>query len=125
VSGSRVIDLDVGRDLRTRGQEFGLLLMKGVLAFGQDPAQLAGGDVDAPPVQLFPKQRPCDVLVAVLMNDERDQCRPEVAVRSDVSGQFGHRVLAAGGLPAFAAITDDPGADDEILNHEVLIPFEG
>src|SRR5664279_709082 len=28
------------------------------------------------------------------------------------------------GLPAFAAITDHPGANDEILNHEVFVTFE-
>ena len=98
--------------------------MKGVLPFGQDPAELAGGDVDAQLVQLFPKQRLCDVLVVILMDDERDQRRSKVAVGSDVGWQFGHQVLAVGGLPAFAAITDDLGADDEILNHEVFVTFE-
>lgn len=28
-------------------------------------------------------------------------------------------------LPAFAAVTDDPRADEEILNHEVFVAFEG
>ena len=98
--------------------------MKGVFAFGQDPAELAGGDVDAQLVQLFPEQRLCDVLVVILMDDERDQRRSKVAVGSDVGWQSGHQVLAVGGLPAFAAITDDPGTDDEILNHEVFVTFE-
>ena len=119
-----VVHLHVGRDRQPSGQEFGLLLVKGVLRFGQDPAELAGGDVDAQLVQLFPKQRLCDVLVVILMDDERDQRRSKVAVGSDVGRQFGHHVLAVGGLPAFAAITDDPGADDEILNHEVFVTFD-
>ena len=70
------------------------------------------------------EQRLGDVLVVILMDDERDQGRSKVAVGSDVGGQFGHQVLAVGGLPAFAAITDDLRADDEILNHEVFVPFE-
>jgi hypothetical protein len=32
--------------------------------------------------------------------------------------------LAVGSQPAFAAITDDLGADDEVLNHEVFVTFE-
>src|SRR5215210_41567 len=58
------------------------------------------------------------------MDDERDQRRSKVAVGSDIGGEFGHQVLAVGGLPAFAAITDDLRADGEILNDEVFVTFE-
>jgi hypothetical protein len=86
MSGPGVINLDVGRGRQPSGQEFDLLPMKSVLPLGQDSAELAGGDVDAQLVQLFPKQRLCDMLVMILMDDERDQRRPEVTVGSDVSG---------------------------------------
>ena len=98
--------------------------MKDVLRFRQDPAELAGGDVDAQLVQLFPKQRLGDVLVVILVDDEGDQVRPEVAGGQDLGGQVGHQVLAVGSLPAFAAVEDDLGTNDEILDHEVFITFE-
>ena len=124
VSGSRVIDLNVGRDRQPGGQEFGLLLVKGVLPFGQDSAELTGGDVDAQLVQLFPKQRLRDMLMMILMDDERDQRRSEVTVGQDIGRQFGDPVLAVGSQPAFATVTDDPRTNDEILNHEVFVTFE-
>ena len=86
---------------------------------------MADGDVDAQLVQLFPKQRLGDVLVVILVDDEADQIRAKMAVGPDIGWQSGHQVLAVGGLPAFAAVTDDPRADDEILNHEVFVAFEG
>ena len=98
--------------------------MKGVFSFGQDPAELAGGDVDAQLVQLFPKQRLCDVLVVILMDDERDQRRSEVALWQDIGRQPSHQVLAVGSLPAFAAVTDDLRTNDEILDHKVFVTFE-
>ena len=57
----------------------------------------------------------------------REQIRfgPKVAVGPDIGWQPGHQVLAVGGLPAFAAVTDDRRADGEILNHEVFVAVEG
>ena len=77
VPGPGVVHLDVGRDRQGRRQEFGLLLVKGVLPLGQDAAELAGGDVDAQLVQLFPEQRLGDVLVVILVEDETDQVGPK------------------------------------------------
>ena len=121
----RVVDLDVSRDLQARRQQLVLLLVEGVLLLGQDAAELAGGDVDAQLEQLLQEQRLGDVLVVILVEDETDQVGPEVAAGDDVGGQRGDQGMAVGGLPTFAAVAGDPGAEDQVLNDEVLVPFEG
>src|SRR5271157_3943691 len=63
--------------------------------------------------------------VVILIDDETDQGRSEVALGSDTFGQGGHQVPAVGTPPAFAAVTGDPRADLQILNHEVFVTFEG
>src|SRR5208337_3862540 len=108
-----------------RQQHFGLLVVKDVLLLGQDAVELSGGDVDAQLVQLFQEQWLGDVLVVILIDDETDQGRSEVAPGSDTFGQWGHQVPAVGTPPAFAAVTGDPRADLQILNHEVFVTFEG
>ena len=119
-----VVHLNVGRDRQGRRQEFGLLLVKGVLSLGQDAAEFAGRDVDAQLVQLFQQQRLGHVLVVVLVEDETDQVRSEVAAGQNIGGEGGHQALPIGGQPAFAAVADDAGLEDQILNDEVLVAFE-
>ena len=99
--------------------------MERLLLLGQDAAELAGGDVDAQLEQLFQEQRLGDVLVVILVEDEADQVGPEVAAGDDVGRQGGDQGLAVGGLPTFAAVAGDLGADDQILDDEVLIALEG
>lgn len=125
VPGSRVVHLHVAGDLQPRQQHFGLLVVKDVLLLGQDAVELSGEDVDAQVVQLFQEQWLGDVLVVILRDDETDQGRSEVALGSDTFGQWGHQVAAVGTPPAFAAVTGDPRADLQILNHEVFVTFEG
>ena len=98
--------------------------MKGVLPLGEDAAEFAGGDVDAQLVQLFQEQRLGHVLVVVLVEDETDQVGSEVAAGQDIGGEWGHQALAVGGQPAFAAVADDAGLEDQILNDEVLVSLE-
>jgi hypothetical protein len=121
----RVVDLDVSRDLQTRRQQLVLLPVERLLLLSQDPAELAGGDRDAQLEQLLQEQRLGDVLVVILVEDETDQVRPEVAAGDDVVRQGGDQGLAVGGLPAFAAVAGDLGAEDQVLDDEVLVPFEG
>ena len=92
-----VVHLDVGRDRQGRRQEFGLLLVKGVLPLGEDAAEFAGGDVDAQLVQLFQEQRLGDVLVVVLVEDEADQVGSEVAAGQDIGGERGDQASARRG----------------------------
>ena len=91
-----VVHLDVGRDRQGRRQQFGLLLVEGVLPLGQDAAEFAGGDVDAQLVQLFPEQRLGDVLVVVLVEDEADQVGSEVAAGDDLGGEGATRLWPSG-----------------------------
>ncbi len=86
---------------------------------------MAGGDVDAQLVQLFPQQRLGDVLVVILVEDEADQVGPKWLPGMTSAGKGGDQVLAVGGQPAFAAVADDAGADDQILDDEVLVALEG
>ena len=123
-SAIRVVHLDVGRDRQGRRQEFGLLLVKGVLPLDEDAVEFAGGDVDAQLVQLFQEQRLGDVLMVVLVEDETDQVGSEVAAGQDIGREWGHQASAIGGQPAFAAVADDAGLEDQILNDEVLVSFE-
>jgi hypothetical protein len=119
-----VVHLDVGRDRQGRRQEFGLLLVEGVLPLGEDAAELAGGDVDAQLAQLLQEQRLGHVLMVVLVEDETDQVGSEVAAGQDVGGERSHHTLPTGGQPAFAAIADDAWLEDQLLNDEVLVAFE-
>ena len=86
---------------------------------------MAGGDVDAQFEQLFQQQWLGDVLVVILVEDETDQVWPEMAAGDDIDRQRGNQGLAVEGQPSFAAVAGDLGADDQILNDEVLIPLEG
>ena len=119
-----IIHLHVGRDRQGRRQQLGLLLVEGLGLLGEDAAELAGGDVDAQLVQLLQEQRLGHVLVVILVQDEADQVRPEVAAGQDVGGQGGDQGSAVGGLPAFAAVAGDLGPEDQILNDEVLVSLE-
>ena len=47
-----------------------------------------------------------------------------MAAGPDIGGEWGHQVLAVGGQPAFAAVADDAGPDDQILDDEVLVTLE-
>ncbi len=116
-----VVHLDVVRDRQGRRQEFGLLLVEGLVPLGEDAVELAGGDVDAQLVQLFQEQRLGDVLVVVLVEDEADQVGSVVAAGQDLGGEWGHQACAVGGQPAFATVADDAGLEDQILNDEVLV----
>ena len=69
-------------------------------------------------------QRLRDVLVVILMEGEADQVRPEVAAGDDVLRQRSDQGSAVGGLPTFAAVADGLGEENQILNDEVLVPFE-
>ena len=119
-----VVDLDVGRDRQRRRQKFGLLLVEAGLPLGEDAAELAGGDVEAQLPQLFQKQRLGDVLVVMLVEDETDQIRPEMAAGRDVDRQRSHHASSVGGQPALAAVADDPRREDQILDDEVLVALE-
>ena len=95
------------------------------LPFGQDATELARRDIDAQLVQLLPQQRLGDVLMVVLVEDEAEQVGPEVAAGDNPGGQGGDQGLAVWGQPAFAAIADDAGLDDQILDNEIFIALEG
>ena len=73
----------------------------------------------------FPQQRLGDVLMVILVEDEADQVGPEVTAGDNLRGQRGDQGLAVWGLPAFAAIADDTGLDDQILDDEIFIALEG
>jgi hypothetical protein len=61
------------------------------------------------------------VLVVVLVEDETDEVRSEMAAGQDLGGERGHQVLPIGGQPVFPAVEDDAGLEDQILNDEVLL----
>ena len=106
-----VVHLNVGRDRQGRRQEFGLLLVKGVLSLGQDAAEFAGRNVNAQLLQLFQQQRLSHVLVVVLVQDETDQVRSEVAAGQNIGGEGSHHAVPIGGHPVFAAVADDAGLE--------------
>jgi hypothetical protein len=62
--------------------------------------------------------------MVVLVEDETDQVRSEVAAGGDIRGERGDPVAAVGSHPAFAAVEDDARLEDEILNDEVLVSLE-
>ena len=55
------------------------------------------------------------VLVVVLVQNETDQVRSEVAAGQNRGGEGGHQVLPIEGQPTFAAVEDDAGLEDQIL----------
>ncbi len=98
--------------------------MEVVLGFGQNPTDLASGDVDAHLKQLLHQQGLGNVLVVILVDDETDQVRSKMTMVLDVVGQWGYQVLAVGTLPAFAAVTDHPRLENQLLYHEVFVTLE-
>src|SRR3954451_15681390 len=98
--------------------------MKGALPLGEDAAEFAGRDVDAQLVQLLQEQGLGHMLVMVLVEDETDQVGSEVAAGQDLGGQGGDEALPLGGQPTFAAVADDAGLEDQILDDKVFVPLE-
>ncbi len=119
-----VVHLNIVRDCQGRRREFGLLLVEGVLPLGEDEAELAGGDVDTQLAQLLQEQRLGHVLVVVLVEEETDQVGSEVVAGHHIGGERGHQASAIRGQPVFAAVANEAGFEDQILNDEVLVALE-
>src|SRR5262245_65360481 len=58
------------------------------------------------------------------MEDEAEQIGAEMATRDDSVGQASHDGGAVGRDPAFAAVADVVGLEDQVLDDEVLVALE-
>ena len=121
MSCRRMIGLQVRRHLTGGRQQAVFLLMKHVMAFGQQPADLAGGNVDAEFEQLLVQQRLSDVVVKMLIqhvlpqrgaempgpdNVLRQRCRAERPVRQPIPASEIKRIVRL---------------NDQILHGEVFV----
>ena len=78
MASSGVVDVQIGADAKAGVQQGILFLMERRLVFGNQPVELAAGEVDAPIAQLLPQQGLGDPLVMILIEDEAAQGGTEV-----------------------------------------------
>jgi hypothetical protein len=76
-SGS-IIRLEVGRDLARGRQQTVFFGVERFVAFGQHPADLAGGNRDPQFAELLEQQRFGDLIVVILVQDKGSQRGTEV-----------------------------------------------
>ena len=60
----------------------------------------------------------------ILVQDETNQIRSEVATRQNICRKGGDHALPIVGQPVFAVVADDARLKDQILNDEVFVSFE-
>lgn len=81
VASGRIIRLEVGRDLAGGWQQALFFGVEGFMAFGQEPADLSGGNGDPEFVELLEQQRLGDLIMVVLVQEKRSHGRPEVSAK--------------------------------------------
>src|SRR5947209_14583235 len=99
--------------------------MKSLVAFGEEAAELASGDVDPQFVQLFEQQRLGDVAVVMLVEQVGDEGGAEMLPRQDGGGQGGEQRAAVGQEDAFTQVAGDRAVEDEFLNEVRFVAFGG
>ena len=119
---ARIADRDPRGRVEASAQHLLRLAEKGVLAFDQQPHQLALVDGDAEVLQQGKQARHGGLALMVLGEHEALQLGPKV--RGDPGRQRRHDGPAVRRLPALAPIKRGQRLDDQVLDQELLVALE-
>ncbi len=120
--GPRIVNRDPGGGAKARAQYFGSLGEESVLLFAQQAHDLPLGNIDPQVRKQCGQARDRDLPLMVLAEEEALEVGAKMA--GGTLWQCGHNRIPGRKRPALAPVQNRPRLDDQILDDEVLVPFE-
>ena len=119
MAGRRIVGMNVARDRQTGGQQIVFLLMKLIMAFGQQAVDLTDRNVDTSFQKFLVNQRLCDMVLEILVKHIGTQINAEVAL--DMTRQGSDHETSVGQFVTSTTVLDIMTTDDQVLHDHILV----